>query len=475
MVRKMNDTDIVNDDELNVGWFTLIIVTLALFTISIDLTFLNVAITTLVHDLHTTIFNIQNIIVLYALVLASLTLLSGELEKVLGRKRTFLIGAGIYGAGTFVAAISINSTMLLIGWSILEGIGGALMWVATTSIVIGSYSGKRRATALGLVASIASGAALVGPIIGGFLTTYYSWRYAFGLEFIIILVILLFSRVIPSFPKTMDWSDINIIGAVNSGLGIFLLVYGFILINNPITEHISPLVIISGIILLIIFYLNQRSRISKNLHPLVDIRLFKIREFVLGNINRFLLGLVTGGIRFIIPVFVQTVLGFSAIKTGYILVVMVAPMFLVTFTTGTISVRFQPRYIISSGFLIAFIGSIYLISIFSLHSTFAEIALGLALIGLGGGIISPHLSNLGFSKIGREKQPDASAVWNTNSNLNSAMGTAILGLILLMGVTNAFSLERLVAGMVDAFYVITIILFVGIIVSQFIKPYQRIQ
>ncbi len=127
-------------------------------------------------------------------------MLSGELENVLGRKRTFLIGARIYGIGTLIAALSINSTMLLLGWSVLEGIGGALMWVAATSIVIGSYTGKRRATALGLVASITSGATLVGPIIGGFLSTYYTWRYAFGLEFLIILVILVFSRVIPSFP-----------------------------------------------------------------------------------------------------------------------------------------------------------------------------------------------------------------------------------------------------------------------------------
>jgi MFS family permease len=463
-------TDIDGNDELNVGWFTLIIVTLALFIISIDITFLNVAITTLVHDLHTTIFTIQNIIVIYTLVLASLTLVSGELEKVLGRKKTFLIGAVIYGVGTLIAALSINSSMLLLGWSVLEGIGGALMWVATTSIVIGSYTGKRRATALGLVASIASGAALVGPIIGGFLTTYYTWRYAFGLEFVIILVILLFSRAIPSFPKTMNWSEFNILSAVNSGLGIFLLVYGLILLNNPNTEYLSPYVIIIGLILLIIFYLDQRSRIKKNRHALVDVGLFQIRAFSIGNIARFLLGLVTGGIRFIIPVFVQTVLGFSPIITGYILVAMVLPMFLVTFTTGKISVRFQPRYIISTGFIIALIGSIYLITVFSLHTSFLEIALGLALMGLGVGIISPHLSNLAFLCIVQDKQPDASAIWNTNSNLNSSMGTAILGLILLMGTYNVLSVGMLVSGIINAFYIIIIILFSGLIITQFVQP-----
>ena len=159
---------IINDDgDLNIGWFPLIIVTLAAFIIGIDISFLNVAITNLVHDLHTTILTIQSIIVIYALVLASLTLLSGELQKVLGRKRTFLIGAFIFGVGNLVAALSLNSNMLLLGWSILEGTGGALMWVSMYSIIIGSYSGKRRATALGLGASIASVALVVGPFIGG--------------------------------------------------------------------------------------------------------------------------------------------------------------------------------------------------------------------------------------------------------------------------------------------------------------------
>lgn len=124
---------------------------------------------------------------------------------------------------------------------------------------------------------------------------------------------------------------------------------------------------------------------------------------------------------------------------------MVLPLFIVTFTTGKVSVRFQPRYIISTGFILALIGCIYLISVFSLHTSFLEIATGLALIGLGVGIISPHLSNLAFLCITQDKQPDASAIWNTNSNLNSSMGTAILGLILLMGTFNALSVEKLVS------------------------------
>ena len=463
-------SNIINDDgDLNIGWFPLIIVTLAAFIIGIDISFLNVAITNLVHDLHTTIPTIQSIIVIYALVLASLTLLSGELQKVLGRKRTFLIGAFIFGVGNLVAALSLNSNMLLLGWSILEGTGGALMWVSMYSIIIGSYSGKRRATALGLGASIASVALVVGPFIGGFLTTYFSWRYAFGLEFIIILFILVFSRSIPSFPAIMHWSEINIVGGINSALGIFLLVYGLILLNNPYTLFIGPYVILAGVILLVVFYIDQRSRIKNDKHPLVDIRVFRIRSFVLGNIFLFLYGSVLSGIRFVIPVFVQTVLGYSALITGYIFVAMAVPTFFVTFTTGTISERFQPRYIISLGFIVCLIGSIYLISVFSSHPSFLQIILGISLIGLGLGIIAPHGSNLAFSQISHDKQSDASAIRSTNSNLNTSVGTAIFGFILLMGTTNALSVEKLTSGLLNAFYVIVIIFLLGLIMSQFIK------
>ncbi len=132
----MNDINESDDPILNVGWFPLIVVTLAAFIVTIDISFLNVAITNLVHDLNTTYVTIQSIIVVYALVLASLTLLSGELQKVIGWKRIFLIGATIFGVGNLIAALSLNSNMLLLGRSILEGIGGALMWVSMYSIII---------------------------------------------------------------------------------------------------------------------------------------------------------------------------------------------------------------------------------------------------------------------------------------------------------------------------------------------------
>jgi MFS family permease len=460
------------DNESNAGWWTLILVSLGVFILSIDISFLNVAITNLVHDLHTNFVSIQNIIIVYTLVLASLTLLCGELQKVFGRKRTFLIGAVIFGIGTLIAALSINSTMLLLGWSILEGIGAALMMVSASSIVVGSYSGERRAYALGLLSSMSAGAAVLGPFVGGFLTTYFTWRYAFGLEFVIILIILLFSRSIVSFPKTLTWRDINIVGALNSAIGILLFVYGFILLNNPTTQYLSPYFIIAGIILLIVFYLNQRNRIKNDEHPLIDVRIFQDYRFDLGNMTRIIISLISGGIIFIVPVFVQTVLGFSALTTGLLFAALAAPRFIMAYATGFLSKRFQPRYIISFGFLIALIGSIYLISTFSTYTTILQLVLGMASIGFGVGIIFPSSSYLLFTNISRDKQPDASAAMNTLNNLSTSMGTAILGLILLMGTYNALSVLKLIGGITNAFYAIAIMLFIGIIISQFIPPYK---
>jgi len=155
------------DEEVQTqrGWLTLIIVTLSIFTIVIDKTFMNVAISSLIRDLHTNIGTIEIIIATYALTMASLMLMGGRIQNVIGRKKTFLTGAGIYGVGTVIAALSINSTMLLLGWSILEGVGAALMMPATTSIISGTYNGEKLAFALGITSSMASGAGTVGPII----------------------------------------------------------------------------------------------------------------------------------------------------------------------------------------------------------------------------------------------------------------------------------------------------------------------
>ncbi|PAV04862.1 MFS transporter [Methanobacterium bryantii] len=415
------------------GWLTLIIVTLSVFTIVIDKTFLNVAIYTLIKDLGTTIQTIQAIIAIYSLVMASLMLFGGKLQEVFGRKKTFLMGASIYGAGTIVAALSINSTMLLLGWSILEGVGAALMMPATTSIISGTYGGEKRAFALGIISSMASGAGTIGPIIGGFLTTYYSWRYAFALELVIIIAILLFSKEIDVFPPVIKWREIDVLGAVNSSVGIFLLVVGVLLLNSPSSWNTAILSIIIGIILLIIFYFTQKRRIEGNKMPLLDITLFKDHSFTLGNISRMIMNFTIGGVTFIIPVFLQGVIGTNPLVTGLTLIPMSIGIFTMSFTAGKVSTRMQPRYILSIGFLASLAGSIYLSLIFSPFTTVMDMIPGVLFLGIGMGIVFPHSANIIFAAARQDQQPDASGILNTGINLGSSLGTAVLGVILILG------------------------------------------
>lgn len=424
---------VLNNKTSKTGWLTLMVVTLSIFIIVIDKTFMNVAISTLIKDLNTNIGTIQFIIAIYALVMASLMIPGGKLQNVLGRRKTFLTGAMIYGAGAIIAAASINSTMLLLGWSILEGIGAALMMPATTSIITGTYSSEKRAFALGITSSMASGAGTIGPLIGGFLTAYYSWRYAFALELIVIIIILIFSKEINKFPSIMKWDQINVSGAISSASGIFLLVLGILLLNDPKNWNIALIPILIGIILLIIFYIDQQKKIKEKKTPLLDITLFQNRTFTLGNISRLIMNFTIGGVLFIIPVYIQIVLGADPLTTGLSLIPMSVSIFILSFTAGKVSTRLEPRYILSLGFIAAMAGSIYLNLIFSPYTTILDMMPGIALLGVGMGIVFPHSANAIFSVARDEQQPDASGVMNTGINLGSALGTAALGVILILG------------------------------------------
>jgi len=169
-------------------WGVVTIACIAVFIIVLDSSAMNVAITTLVKDFDTTLSNIQAIIALYALIIASFLLLGSKIQDILGRKKTFLIGVLIYASGTIISTLSLNVGMLLLGWAVLEGIGAALILPATTTLVGSSYTGRDKTIAFGIWGGISAMGAAVGPIIGGVFTTYLSWRMVFGSEIIFWLL-----------------------------------------------------------------------------------------------------------------------------------------------------------------------------------------------------------------------------------------------------------------------------------------------
>ena len=418
------------------GWMALILVTLSSFIISLDSTFMNVAISNLVYDLNTTVSFIQIIITVYALTMASLMLLGGKMQDVMGRKKAFLLGAAIYGVGTTVAALSVNAQMLLLGWSILEGIGAALMTPATASLITGTYTGKNRAFAMGIWTAVASVGAAVGPLFGGFLTTFLSWRWGFGIELVIVLIILIFSRHLKPFPPSMKLEEMDKVSIVLSTLGILVLVLGILTLNTVGGWKTAVVMIGIGIILLTLFYHREKGLIGRGLKPLTDIRLFRNWNFTLGNLTRLIMQLALAGTVFVLPVFLQEVTGLNAFTTGLASLPLTMGLFVVAIASSKITSRIAPHRVVSLGFLLSLLGSFILSFQFNLNTTVWDLVPGSLLLGVGLGLAFPVTSNIVLSSADDAKQSDASGILSTCSSLGSSMGTAIIGLVLILGVMN---------------------------------------
>jgi len=430
-----------NENKTEKNWLILIIVSLSAFIIAIDSTFMNVAISTLVVDLNTQLSVIQGIIAVYTLTMACLMLFGSKVMDIIGRKKAFVIGVIIYAIGTTIATISTTAGMLLIGWSILEGIGAALMMPATAAIITSKYDGQDRIFALGVWGAVGAMAAAIGPLFGGFLTTFFSWRYGFGLEVIIAIIILIYSRKITESAPRLKWKDLDVIGALLAGVGFLLIVLGTLYLNSLSTWPQVAGAVGSGIVILALFFFWQKRRNKKSKEPLLDVSLFKKRNFTFGVINILVLNLGLAGALFVVPVFLQSVTGLNAFSTGLTIMPMTIAILLFAFTANKIATKIKATYLISLSFILSLIGALLLSNVFSFNTTPYDVIPGLIFIGIGIGLANPLLSDIIVSSVKSDKQSDASGVLNTGTNLGKSIGTALIGVILLVGTFSALSTE----------------------------------
>jgi EmrB/QacA subfamily drug resistance transporter len=415
-------------------WGVVIVACMAIFIIVLDSSAMNVAITTLVVELNTTLSTIQAIIALYALIIASFMLLGSKLQDILGRKRTFIIGLGIYATGTTIATLSLNAGMLLLGWAILEGIGAALILPATTTIVGASYEGKDKLTAFGIWGGIAAMGAAVGPIIGGIFTTYLTWRLVFGTELIFVAAILIFRYYLTESKPTLKWKDLDIIGALLSIVSLILIVLGILLLSSPQFWGYVAVLVGSGSVLFVVFLLWQRRRINKDLEPLSDISLLKNRLFGLGNLNSVIQQIPLAGFLFIIPVFLQQVTKLDAFNTGLALLPASITILLFSLLGAKLSSKLNSKYILMVGFLISAAGTFILGGVFNVNTQIADIVPGTVVFGIGIGLLLSQLTNLTMSAARSDQETDASGFLNAFKNLGYSMGTALIGVLLLLGI-----------------------------------------
>jgi uncharacterized membrane protein YqjE len=329
--------------------------------------------------------------------------------------------------------LSINAAMLLIGWSVLEGIGAALMLPATTTLVGSSYDGKDKITAFGIWGGIAAMGAAIGPIVGGLFTTYLTWRLVFASELIFVALILIFRHYLTESKPMLKWKDLDIVGALLSIVSLVLIVLGILFLSKPQFWGYVAMLIVSGLILFVIFLLWQRRRSNKGLEPLTDISLLKNRLFDLGNINSVLSQIPLAGFLFIIPVFLQQVTKLSAFDTGLTLFPASIAILLFSILGARVSSVLESKYILMIGFLISAAGAFILGGVFNLNTQMMDIIPGSIVFGVGVGLLLSQLTNLTMSAARSDQETDASGLFNSFKNLGYSMGTALIGVLLLIG------------------------------------------
>lgn len=435
-------------------WGSLVVLSLALAIIVIDTTLLNVSLGTIIKELNTDIQSLQWVITAYALTLAALTITGGRLGDLFGRKLMFMMGAVIFAIGSLIASFSNNIPTLLAGESIIEGIGAALMMPATASLLVANFRGRERAIAFGVWGGIAAAASAIGPILGGYLTTNYSWRWGFRINVVVTAILLIGSFLIKESRDREEKPDLDLVGVVLSGLGMLGVIFG--IIESPtygwiwakkdfyIGEtavrfgelSIVPITLVLGIVLLLVF-LDWEKRVERmGKTPLVSLKIFKNRQFNSGVLTTAVLSLSQTGIIFALPVFLQAVRGYDAFRTGLALLPLSLSILFSAPFSAFLSHKITPRLIIQAGVLCNIVSAIMLSLTLTTDTQSADLVIPLVIYGTGMGLIMGQVSNITLSAVSVEQAGEASGLNSTFRQVGSSLGSAIIGAVILTSVSS---------------------------------------
>ena len=438
---------------LQVGKSLVLVMALGTFVVVLDNTIMNVSISALVADLQTTVSGVQAAIALNALMMAAFVLMGGKLADIIGMKKTFLTGAIFYIAGSLLASVSNNLTTFILGWCAIQGFGAAMMLPNVNTIIRAYITGTARVRAYGLMGGINAMAMAVGPIIGGFLTTYFSWRWAFRLEVLVLIVVLLMSRVIPKDVMGNVRPVLDKVGVLWQAGAMVMVVSGMLLISDyglffakqpfmiagyefaPFGLSIVPFLWAAGVICLIQFVHWEQHLEEKGRDRLIDLEMFGIRDFVKGLNVRFIQVVLIAGTIFTVPLFLQVTYGISAFETGFILLGLTAGLLLTAIGGAKRGLNILPKKKIQWGFLTAIAGVLIMMGYMFVGNAPAGLVPGLFVYGLGMGLVVSQIVNLIMSAVTPGQTAEASGIASTLETLGSAVGTAVIGTILVVALT----------------------------------------
>jgi EmrB/QacA subfamily drug resistance transporter len=413
-----------------------LLLAMAMFVLVVDTSFMNVSISAVVEDLGTTVSSVQSAIALEALVSAAFILIGGKVGDLFGRKRAYVLGLLGYAIGGVAMTVAQDVTAVIVFWAIIGGIGAALLLPAMQSLIHGNFDGKARTKVYALVGASAAIATAVGPLLGGFITTYLSWRVAFALEVVVIAVVLSGIKLVRDVPYTGS-RGVDAVGAVLSVLGMGGVVLG-ILVWQEGGEYVGALIAIGAVALVgLVRWLRRRKRDGKP--ALLDIELFTSPFFRLGVTQQMTQQIALGGTIIALPIYLQMVLEYNAMEAGLSLAPLSLSMFALALLAGRRGGGRRPAGLVRAGFALVLVGMLLLEPIVPRADSGWALVIPLIIAGSGLGLLVSQLNNYTLSPVAEERASEAAGVNSAGGSFGLSFGLAFGGAILLAALSIAFT------------------------------------
>ncbi|SDU58066.1 MFS transporter [Gordonia westfalica] len=437
------------------SWSVIIILAVSQFVMVLDSTVMNVSISVVAEDLNTSITGMQAAITFYALTMAALMLTGGKLGDLMGRARAFKIGAVIYGIGSLTTALSPNLTVLMLGWSLVEGLGAVLVIPAIASLAAINYTGKARVTAFSILGAVTGLAAAVGPLLGGLMTTYASWRYVFVAETVVMVIVLFAARLIHDVDRDPD-VRIDPLSVLASAGGLALIVYGVLQsktwgwlkpqhppeING---SEIAPLgvspvayLLLIGVVVLWLFVDRQRALARSGRQPLLRVELLRVPALRSGLGGFLAQYFAIAALFFVVPVYLQTMLGRDALQTGVKILPLSVGLVLFSVLGSWLTARRSARFIARGGQLTMAVGVLFVIAGVGVDLRSIAFAIGMFVMGAGFGLLASQLGNVNMSAVEEKDTSEVGGLQGTFQNLGSSFGTAVAGSVFILLLSSGF-------------------------------------
>jgi EmrB/QacA subfamily drug resistance transporter len=413
-----------------------ILLAMAMFVLVVDTSLMNVSIAAVVSDLGTTVSGVQSAIALEALVSAAFILIGSKVGDLIGRKRAYVIGLLAYAVGALAMALAQSLTAIIIFWAVVGGLGASLLLPAMQSLIHGNFEGAAQKKAYALVGASAAIAAAVGPLLGGFLTTYLSWRIGFLLEDVVIAIVLIGIKLVRDVPYT-GAPGVDVVGAVLSVVGMGGIVLS-ILVWQEGGAYVGALLVIGGAAMAgLVWWLRRRK--LQGAPTLIDPDLFKSTIFKFGISQQMLQQIALGGTMIALPIYLQMVLEYSAMQAG----LSMAPLSLTMFATALLAGRKagdrRPSSIVRAGFLLLTLGMAVLLPIVPRADSGWYLVVPLMIAGSGLGLLVSQLNNYTLAPISEERVSEAAGVNSAAGSFGLSFGLAFAGAILLATLSFSFT------------------------------------